>query len=259
MNSSKRIASRTLLLPGNVVYTVIGGDVPQPPTWDHPTVRGDLSLTTDANGRQLGELYTYTPYGEPITTTGAVNPDNVPDNQPGHMDYGWLGQHQRPYEHAGALSLVQMGARPYSPALGRFLSVDPIDGGSANDYDYTNADPINATDLDGLWPSWIKNAWNGVKKAGRAVKKAAKWARAKVRQAAKWAGRKIASAARWVARQAKNAWGVAKIWWKKTGRLRVRGCLTKGLAGFRFVTTGGYLAKFGGAAIGCLVGLIRYY
>jgi hypothetical protein len=42
-----------------------------------------------------------------------------------------------------------MGARPYDPALGRFLSVDPIEGGSLNNYDYAAHDPVNAYDLTG--------------------------------------------------------------------------------------------------------------
>jgi hypothetical protein len=47
-----------------------------------------------------------------------------------------------------------MGARPYSPLLGRFLTVDPVEGGSANNYDYTSADPTNGTDLDGSRPHY---------------------------------------------------------------------------------------------------------
>jgi RHS repeat-associated protein len=165
----------------------------------HPTVRGDLTLTTDAAGVQIGDLRTYTPYGEPLTTAGVVDPDNVPDNQTGQFDYGWLGQHQRPYEHAGALSLVQMGARPYSPLLGRFLSVDPVAGGSANDYDYTNANPINTTDLDGRCPWCVVGVIAAI--AGRALlRPAAAWAwRSAIRPAASWTWRKAAvPAGRWI-------------------------------------------------------------
>ena len=33
--------------------------------------------------------------------------------------------------------------------MSRFLEVDPVQGGSANDYDYVEGDPINAYDLSG--------------------------------------------------------------------------------------------------------------
>ncbi|MGW3960810.1 PA14 domain-containing protein [Amycolatopsis sp. NPDC005003] len=137
----------TQVLPGGVVWTEQTSQSPD--NWDLPTVRGDLFATVQNGGLVVGDVRTYTPDGRPVSPAGAVNTDNVPDNQPGQLDYGWLGQHRRPYEHAGALSIVQMGARPYSPLFGRFLSVDPVEGGSANDYDYVMGDPVNKTDLDG--------------------------------------------------------------------------------------------------------------
>ncbi|XVV05986.1 RHS repeat-associated core domain-containing protein [Actinosynnema sp. CA-248983] len=154
LDADNRVVSRSISLPGGALYTW----KPQASdsTLDHPTVCGDLGLTTGADGKQVGTLRTFTPHGEPLQADGTVDPDNVPDNMPGQMDHGWLGQHQRPYEHAGVLAIVQMGARPYSPLLGRFLSVDPIEGGSANDY--ADADPINQTDLDGRCPSCAAGA-----------------------------------------------------------------------------------------------------
>jgi hypothetical protein len=50
-----------------------------------------------------------------------------------------------------------MGARPYVAGLGRFLEVDPVEGGSANDYDYANGDCVNNTDLHGTSTNdWLK-------------------------------------------------------------------------------------------------------
>jgi hypothetical protein len=46
--------------------------------------------------------------------------------------------------------MVEMGARQYSPLLGRFLEVDPIEGGTPNNYVYPT-DPINSSDLGGLF------------------------------------------------------------------------------------------------------------
>ena len=48
-----------------------------------------------------------------------------------------------------ASSLISMGARPYDPSTGRFDSMDPVDGGSLNNYDYAAQDPTNKYDLDG--------------------------------------------------------------------------------------------------------------
>ena len=46
-----------------------------------------------------------------------------------------------------------MGSRLYNPMTGRFLTRDPVPGGSDNAYVYP-ADPINKLDLNGKWSLW---------------------------------------------------------------------------------------------------------
>jgi RHS repeat-associated protein len=61
--------------------------------------------------------------------------------------FGWLGGKMRRTELLSGV--IQMGARSYVPQLGRFLTPDPVRGGSANAYDYANQDPVNLFDVSG--------------------------------------------------------------------------------------------------------------
>ncbi|MFF0476473.1 DNRLRE domain-containing protein [Streptomyces sp. NPDC004284] len=74
--------------------------------------------------------------------------------------YGWLGAKQRSSEALD--EVILMGARLYSPELGRFLQVDPEPGGNANPYDYCAGDPVNCTDLDGNWGFSFKKMFKRV-------------------------------------------------------------------------------------------------
>ena len=88
-----------------------------------------------------------------------------------NMDYGWLGQHGRPLEHElGIQTVVEMGARVYNPILGRFLQVDPVMGGTSDDYTYVD-DPINHSDLSGTvcWPCMVRKVSSGFRSAQLAV------------------------------------------------------------------------------------------
>ncbi|MEU2429105.1 DNRLRE domain-containing protein [Streptomyces sp. NPDC007861] len=79
---------------------------------------------------------------------------------PSTVRYGWHGGQHRSSETL--TDLVLMGVRLYNPATGRFLSGDPVPGGSCNAYDYACADPVNSDDVTGCATCRVpKHAWTG--------------------------------------------------------------------------------------------------
>ena len=141
---------------------------------------GDLAATTSATGDIVLQLTNL--HGDVAVTidTALTEPElfdydefGVPMAAQSDQRYGWLGGKQRSSEALG--DSILMGVRLYSPALGRFLQVDPIYGGSCNAYEYTCADPINATDLDGKrkcsrWARWACRAYNRVQRGYRTTR-----------------------------------------------------------------------------------------
>jgi RHS repeat-associated protein len=142
--------------------------------WD-PRIAPALKTTYDFNDDGL--LSRVTPPGEqpwaPVNATAIFGPDQGPGSGTptsysratvhdlngsgrevntalpgGRISTSEYDEHQSrsPDLRSG---VTTMGVRTYVPQLGRFLQPDPVQGGSANDYDYTNQDPVNTVDLDG--------------------------------------------------------------------------------------------------------------
>jgi RHS repeat-associated protein len=99
----------------------------------HGDVAATASINTEATSAKA--TFRYDEFGNPVSGSAGR--------------FGWLGGKGRRTELASGV--IQMGARSYAPSLGRFLTPDPVEGGSANSYDYVGQDPVNRYDLAGTY------------------------------------------------------------------------------------------------------------
>nr|WP_243847462.1 hypothetical protein [Microbacterium ulmi] len=143
--------SRTAALPGGVTVTATSTTSA---TWSYPSLQGHALAT--GPGSSTGSLLLTDPYGQPLdAATLAIGTAAADDTGQVTGNTGWHQAALKVADTAGSTLLIEMGARLYVPNLGRFLQVDPIEGGVDNDYTWPT-DPIGKNDLTGR--AW----WNDV-------------------------------------------------------------------------------------------------
>ncbi len=163
LNSAGDVEEFYLTLPGDVLVTIKPTHTSAgATTYSLPNLHGDTMATVNADGTLTGRFMTG-PFGEVLAVVASALSADTPTNTVDGTSYDYVGQHQKLTETlASPISggIIQMGARVYIPTLGRFLSVDPVEGGTDNNYAYVN-DPVNNYDLNGMWGF----SWSGVVKA----------------------------------------------------------------------------------------------
>ncbi len=128
-------------------------------TWSRnvPGIGGELAAVQESNGTTTFELTdlhgdvvasaSSSPTATSLLATYRFDEFGEPEGSSSAGRFAWLGGKSRRTELSSGV--IQMGARSYIPELGRFLTPDPIPGGSANAYDYADQDPLNNLDLGG--------------------------------------------------------------------------------------------------------------
>jgi RHS repeat-associated protein len=113
---------------------------------------GDLAHYSSAPSSSVNPNYSYYSGQGDLATEASHNGNRTRVGSP-DMQELYTGRWDK--KHDFVSGLIEMGVRPYEPGIGRFLSVDPIEGGSCGSYDYVCQDPINLHNLDGkATPIW---------------------------------------------------------------------------------------------------------
>ncbi|MFE0461333.1 polymorphic toxin-type HINT domain-containing protein [Kitasatospora sp. NPDC058965] len=130
---------------GTVIVRSSSGTVTYQPT----TTQGTAQLQVDARSLAITRR-SFDPYGSPRGTAPAGWADN----------HGYLG---RPTDTTTGLSLL--GARQYDPALGRFLTADPLlelgDPNQMGGYTYAGNNPTTHSDPSGLLSDAVGDGGGG--------------------------------------------------------------------------------------------------
>lgn len=151
MNSTLRLI---LLLPGLFIPSIAMAQTVV--EYIHTDALGSIVAVTDENGKVI-ERRNYEPYGGQVASLQADGPGYT-----GHVEDATTG-------------LTYMQQRYYDPALGRFLSTDPVrvgqDGSNFNRYAYVANNPYSAIDPDGRYTcKGSKELCSGVKAALKSIR-----------------------------------------------------------------------------------------
>ena len=154
------VTTKYVSLAGELVARRVGSTT----YWLHTDQAGSIQAETDSTGA-VASRQSYAPFGGSLSQTGAEAESR-----------GYTAQRQ---DETG---LFYLHARYYDPVIGRFISPDPTMPSTAmvglNRYAYAGNDPVNHTDVNGMWGlkslfhsigHFFSSLWHGIVSLAKAV------------------------------------------------------------------------------------------